>query len=115
MEYVKKVSPAIPTLRHHQRHMERQFKTVARGARHGIPDKEADVAKLTAHYIKSNLHVYTKGRKVAQKSQDVMNTGTEDLEGSDTIKKWWGRRSHLRSTLEDWSTGEANNESTEGT
>ncbi|KAJ7835535.1 hypothetical protein B0H14DRAFT_2590172 [Mycena olivaceomarginata] len=65
MEYIKKVSPAIPTLRHHQRHMKRQFKKVARGARHRIPDKEADVAKLMAHYIKSNLHVYTKGRKVA--------------------------------------------------
>ncbi|KAJ6623816.1 hypothetical protein B0H10DRAFT_1678621, partial [Mycena sp. CBHHK59/15] len=34
MEYMGKVSPAIPALRKVQRHMEHQFKTTARGARH---------------------------------------------------------------------------------
>ncbi|KAJ7122658.1 hypothetical protein C8R43DRAFT_899695 [Mycena crocata] len=105
MEYIRKISPAIPTLRKVQRHMEKQFKTVARGARHGIPDKEADVAKLTGQYMKSKLHVHVDGRQVTQKSPDVINIGAEDLERLDTIKKWWGRRSNPRSTLEDWTTG----------
>jgi hypothetical protein len=44
MEHMGKISPAIPALRKVQRHMEKQFKTVTRGARHGVPDKEKDVA-----------------------------------------------------------------------
>ncbi|KAJ7080894.1 hypothetical protein B0H15DRAFT_786779 [Mycena belliarum] len=102
MDYIKKVSPAIPTLRKVQRHMEKQFKTVARGARHGTPDKEKDVARLTEQYMKSKLHTYTKGRSVTEKSQDVINIGAENLERLDTLKDWWGRRSHKRSRLEDW-------------
>jgi hypothetical protein len=43
MAYMHKISPAIPTLQAIQRHMEDQFKTVARGACHGVPDKEKDV------------------------------------------------------------------------
>ncbi|KAJ7259072.1 hypothetical protein C8J57DRAFT_1073506, partial [Mycena rebaudengoi] len=108
MAYVKKVSPAIPTLRKVQRHMEKQFKTVARGTRHGIPDKEKDIAKLMAQYIKSKLHLYCKGRSVTQKSPDVINIGAEDLERQNTIEDWWGRRSHPRSTLEEWETGVEN-------
>ncbi|KAJ7856004.1 hypothetical protein B0H13DRAFT_1641699 [Mycena leptocephala] len=108
MDYIKKVSPAIPTLRKVQRHMEKQLKTVARGARHGIPDKEADVATLTGIYMKSKLHTYCKGRSVTQKSSDVVNLGAENLERLNTIEGWWGRSSHPRSTQEDWETGPAN-------
>ncbi|KAJ7930381.1 hypothetical protein B0H13DRAFT_2228277 [Mycena leptocephala] len=54
MEYMGKVSPAIPALQKVQRHMERQFRTTACGARHGVPDKEKDVAKLASHYTTSN-------------------------------------------------------------
>lgn len=105
MEYVKKVSPAIPTLRKLQRHMEKQFKTVARGAFHGTPDKEKDVVKLTGQYIDSKLYIETKGRGVSQKSPDVENIGAENLERLNTIRDWWDRRSHKRSTLEDWDSG----------
>ncbi|KAJ7251713.1 hypothetical protein C8J57DRAFT_1187930 [Mycena rebaudengoi] len=108
MEYVKKVSPAIPTLRKLQRHMENQFKTVARGAYHGTPDKEKDVAKLTSQYIESKLYLETKGRGVSNKSADVENIGAENLERLNTVRDWWERRSHARSTLEDWESGPIN-------
>jgi hypothetical protein len=108
MDYIKKISPAIPTLRKVQRHMEKQFKTVARGSRHGTPDKEADVAKLTGQYMKSKLHNYCKGRSITQKSPDVVNVGAENLERLDTMTDWWSRRSHPRSMLEDFDTGPAN-------
>ncbi|KAJ7923687.1 hypothetical protein B0H13DRAFT_1864673 [Mycena leptocephala] len=108
MDYIKKISPAIPTLRKVQRHMEKQFKTVARGSRHGTPDKEADVAKLTGQYMKSKLHNYCKGRSITQKSPDVVNVGAENLERLDTMTNWWSTRSHPRSMLEDFDTGPAN-------
>ncbi|KAJ6477200.1 hypothetical protein C8R47DRAFT_1178829 [Mycena vitilis] len=108
MDYIKKISPAIPTLRKVQRHMEKQFRTVARGARHGVPDKEEDVAKLTAIYMASQLHTFCKGRSVTQRSPDVINLGVENLERLPTIKDWWTRRSNARSTVEDWESGPAN-------
>ncbi|KAJ7715201.1 hypothetical protein B0H16DRAFT_1435173 [Mycena metata] len=108
MDYINKISPAIPTLRKVQRHMEKQFKTVARGAHHGTPDKEADVAMLTEHYVKSKLHIHCNGREVTQKSADVINLGAENLERLDTMENWFRLRSHKRSTLEDWDAGPAN-------
>ncbi|KAJ6598564.1 hypothetical protein B0H10DRAFT_1959389 [Mycena sp. CBHHK59/15] len=104
MEYVKKVSPAIPTLHKVQRHMEQQFKNVARGAQHGVPYKEEDVAKLTGQYMKSKLHTYCKGRSVNQKSPDVINIGSENLECLPTMEDWWRRHLHQWSTLEDWDS-----------
>lgn len=105
MDYVKKVSPAIPTLRQVQRHMENQFKTCTRGARHGIPDKEQDVATLAAQYTKSQLHTYKAGRRVkvvGDKAADFITAGLIGLEKSNTVTEWFTRRSHARSTVEDW-------------
>lgn len=110
MEYLKKVSPAIPTLRKVQRHMEDQFKTCVRGAYHGIPDKEKDVATLAAQYTKSQLHTYKCGRKIkvaSDRAMDVITTGAVSLEKSDTVSDWFTRRSHPRSTFEDWGPEEA--------
>lgn len=106
MEYLKKISPAIPTLRKVQRHMERQFNTAARGSRHGIPDKEPDVAKLTVEYTTSELHAHVPGRKIkvaGDRSKDVITDGAIELEKSKTINEWFRKRTHKRSTMEDWS------------
>ncbi|KAJ7722007.1 hypothetical protein B0H16DRAFT_1790019 [Mycena metata] len=104
MEYMGKVSPAIPALRKVQRHMENQFKTTARGARHGVPDKEKDVAKLTAHYVTSKLHTYTAGRELKTlHASDFVSEGANALERLDTIKNWFNRRTHARATGEDWT------------
>ncbi|KAJ7785521.1 hypothetical protein B0H14DRAFT_3584045 [Mycena olivaceomarginata] len=104
MEYMGKVSPAIPALRKVQRHMEKQFKTTARGAHHGVPDKEKDVEKLTAHYTTSKLHTFTAGRELkTSHALDFVSEGASALEQLDTIENWFKRRTHARATGEDWS------------
>ncbi|KAJ7762556.1 hypothetical protein B0H16DRAFT_1807104 [Mycena metata] len=104
MEYMGKVSPAIPTLRKIQRHMETQFKTNTRGARHGVPNKEEDVAKLATHYAASKLHTFERGRKLkTAQAEDFVSIGANNLERLKTIDVWFARRSHARATGEDWS------------
>ncbi|KAJ6616588.1 hypothetical protein B0H10DRAFT_2390875 [Mycena sp. CBHHK59/15] len=104
MEHMGKVSPAIPAMRKVQRHMEQQFKTTARGTRHGVPDKEKDVAKLTAHYMASKIHTTVPGRQLkTQRAQDFVTDGAIALEHSKTIEAWFKRRTHARATGEDWS------------
>ncbi|KAJ6616526.1 hypothetical protein B0H10DRAFT_1799281, partial [Mycena sp. CBHHK59/15] len=104
MEYMGKVSPAIPALRKVQRHMEHQFKTTACGARHGVPDKEKDVVKLANHYTTSRLHTFETGRRLkTDKAQDFISIGANNLERLKTIDVWFARRSHERATREDWS------------
>lgn len=85
--------------------MEQQFKTVARGARHGVPDKEQDVVKLTAQYINSGLHTHKAGRTIKDKNNkaaDFMTEGANELERLNSVRDWFSRRSHARSTEEDF-------------
>ncbi|KAJ6586278.1 hypothetical protein DFH09DRAFT_910806 [Mycena vulgaris] len=104
MDYMGKISPAIPALREVQRHMEKQFKTTARGARHGVPDKEQDVANLTAHYAESKIHTWEAGRELKMaRSPDYVTEGAFNLERLNTIEFWMKRRTHGRATGEDWS------------
>ncbi|KAG1744516.1 uncharacterized protein EDB91DRAFT_1236493 [Suillus paluster] len=104
--YLHKISPAIPTLRALQRHMESKFKTITRGAYHGIPDKEADVTKLTDQYIKSNLHVHEPGRQIKatakNKAEDFVTTGAIDIERLGMFDNWWRNHAYKRSTDEEW-------------
>jgi hypothetical protein len=106
MEYLGKVSPAIPTLRKVQRHMEHQFLTLARGAHHGIPEKEQDVSTLAAQYTKSELHINKPGRQIKggndDKASDYITVGANNLERLGTIENWFTRRSLKRSTDEIW-------------
>lgn len=113
MDYLTKVSPAIPCLRKVQRHMEKQFKTVARGAQHGTPDKEADVAKLTQEYVQSALYTHEPGRKIKMhndKAADFLAEGAISLGRDSTIDEWFRRRSHKRATVEEWPGGSDNAE-----
>ncbi|KAJ6499887.1 hypothetical protein DFH09DRAFT_945039 [Mycena vulgaris] len=107
MEHMGKISPAIPALRKVQRHMEQQFKTNTRGARHGVPDKEKDIAILTGHYSnpKNALHTFESGRKLGktERAHDFVTEGANNLERLKTIDAWFERRSHARATGEDWS------------
>ncbi|KAF8886746.1 hypothetical protein BD779DRAFT_1471007 [Infundibulicybe gibba] len=105
MEYMKKVSPSIPGQRRVQRHIEREFNTLTRGAHHGTPDKELDVDILTKNYMESHLHTYVAGRKhkiSSNKASDVTTIGAVNLERLKTIDEWFERRSHGRSSQEDW-------------
>ena len=108
-EYLHKVSPAIPTLRALQRHMEHEFETLTHGAHHGIPDKEADIAKLMEQYVKSQVHVYTAGRQLKGNAkyhaQDYINKGAIDLERLGTFDNWWSSHAFARSRKEEWGDG----------
>ncbi|KAF8344677.1 hypothetical protein F5887DRAFT_1062041 [Amanita rubescens] len=48
MDYLKKISPVIPTLQCIQCHMEKEFGAHKRGSHHSAPEKEADVILLTS-------------------------------------------------------------------
>jgi hypothetical protein len=105
MEYITKISPAIPTLRKVQRHVEKQFKTNSRGSHHGTPDKEKDVTFLSAQYTKSQLYRETPGRQIkisGDRAVDVSTTGAVNLERLNTIGDWFDRRSPKRSIDEIW-------------
>lgn len=73
--------------------MERKFNTASRGTQHGVPEKEADIAKLVALYVKSGIHVYEEGHwvKGGEKSRvpDCVTSGAINLESNSTIENWW--------------------------
>ena len=123
MDYLKKISPAIPTLRRVQRHMESEFGTNKRGAYHSAPEKEKDIALLSGQYVQSALHKYNAGRKLkkdkgdnqkdkADKGKkgkrgkkkgsvvDIVNNGAQELET--TILDWFKQRALPRSSEEIW-------------
>ncbi|KIM67467.1 hypothetical protein SCLCIDRAFT_82628, partial [Scleroderma citrinum Foug A] len=105
-EYLHKVSPAIPTLRAVQWHMEREFVTLTWGAQHGAPSKDEDVGKLTDQYVKSKLHIYTQGWNnkgvLSSHAEDVINTGVVDLEHLHTLENWWKVQAYQCWTDEEW-------------
>lgn len=96
-EYLEKVSPAIPTLRGLQRHMEQQFETITRGSKHTNPDKEADITSLVDQCVKSQLHIHEKGRHLRggekSRAHDFVTEGAADLLTGDTLNNWWTNRS----------------------
>ena len=123
MDYLKKVSPAIPTLHHVQHHMESGFGTNKCGAYHSAPEKEKDIALLSGQYVQSALHKYNAGRKLkkdkgdnqkdkADKGKkgkrgkkkgsvvDIVNNGAQELET--TILDWFKQRALPRSSEEIW-------------
>ena len=105
MEYITKISPAIPTLRKVQRHKEKQFNTNTRGADHGTPDKEKDVTLLSTQYMKSQLYLEIPGRQIknlGDRAVDVSTAGAVNLERLNTIGDWFDRRSPKRSIEEEW-------------
>jgi hypothetical protein len=105
MDYMRKISPAIPTLRRVQRHMENQLNTNTRGACHHVPDKERDVALLTAQYTKSQLYCEIPCRKVkssSDKAVDYITVGAINLERLNTIDDWFDHQSPERSVEEIW-------------
>ncbi|KAF4564927.1 hypothetical protein EYR36_002870 [Pleurotus pulmonarius] len=108
MEYLSKYSPAIPALRQVKETVNNQFAVLkGRGKRHGVPDKEADVAKLTASYMESSLYSETPGRRIkgaGDRADDYVSKGGTNLLESHTIPDWFAKRTYTRATTEDWDT-----------
>ncbi|KAJ3966157.1 hypothetical protein EV361DRAFT_1015463 [Lentinula raphanica] len=100
IDYVGRISPGIPTFERVCRHVEVEFGTNSRGAKHGVPDKEEDVKLLLEHYIENGLHDYKQGRRGGF-AKDVTTKGTLDVRSK--AKVWFERRGLERSTEEDYT------------
>ncbi|KAJ7055499.1 hypothetical protein C8F01DRAFT_1258377 [Mycena amicta] len=107
-DYIGSILPAIPSLRKIQRHMEKEFHTLARGSRHTVPNKDADVEMLSSHYHTAKLHKIMPGRAIKHKAiPDVVSDGSVALE-SGTIDGWFKRRTYKRAVREEWKEDEIN-------
>lgn len=114
-EYMKKLHPAIHTIRAIAIHIESEFGTLSRGKKHGVPKKEIDVAKLQKVYNDSGYHKYTAGR-VAKKdttSEDYATEGALKAELGKVLEQWRHRRTFVRSTSERWPGDSDGSETTE--
>jgi hypothetical protein len=102
MEYIGDISPAIPALRRCARHVEDQCQTNTRGAKHGVPDKDKDVAMLLQHYTSNSLHVYTLGRRGygEHRASDYVTAGMGNLKTK--VKAWFKTRTLERSDVEEY-------------
>lgn len=101
-ESLRKHSPAAPTLRAVQEHVEQECGIVSRGKKHTVPSRERDIAILVSAYQASQVHVYTNGRAVNEKddAKDVVIDGVGKLQG--VIDRWALSRRLPRSTMEDY-------------
>jgi uncharacterized UPF0160 family protein len=102
-EYMKKLHPAIHTIRAIAAHIEKEFNTLTRGQKHTIPKKELDVHKLQQIYKQSD-HKYEVGRRAKKnaKAVDIPTEGAIKLTSHNILKRWIDLRTFTRSTSERW-------------
>ncbi|KAJ3757148.1 hypothetical protein EV360DRAFT_46664 [Lentinula raphanica] len=98
IEYVGRISPGIPTFERVNRHVENEFGTVSRGAKHGVPNKEEDVKLLLEHYVADELHVYKQGR-TGGFAEDITSKGALDVHNK--AREWFEKWKLERSSEED--------------
>jgi hypothetical protein len=117
-EYMKKLHPAIHTIRAIAMHIEKEFGTLTRGKKHTVPKKELDVAKLQQVYKESGYHKFKMGRKAKKnaKAVDITTAGAIKLTSLDVLKRWIDLRTFTRSTAERWNEllGDSGSEPEEG-
>ncbi|KAF8833153.1 hypothetical protein BDN67DRAFT_917538, partial [Paxillus ammoniavirescens] len=105
-EYFKKLHPAIRVIRELSKHMEKEFNTLTRGKKHGVPKKDRDVMLLESSYREARLHEKIAGRKLKgskrDKVVDVLTKGAVKLHTGRSIDRWAQGRSFRRSHEEDW-------------
>lgn len=107
-DYIKKISPAIPTLRGVKEAIRNQFQTLlARGKRHGKPAKDDDVALLVKMYQMLDAHSAHQGGRILRNAddrlKDVSTLGVQEIFNSDTAQRWWQeRRKVARASTDIW-------------
>jgi hypothetical protein len=103
IEYTGRISPGIPTFNRVCRSIENQIGSASRKAKHGSPDKTADVQELLSHYTTNGIHIYRPGRRSLGEnaSKDVITLGAMNAEKK--AEEWFNRRTLTRSTEEDWT------------
>ncbi|TFK58743.1 hypothetical protein BDN72DRAFT_781667 [Pluteus cervinus] len=116
-DYLKKLHPAIHTIRAVTTHVNTEFKTLARGKKHTIPRREFDIQTLQNSYQASNIYTYTPKRKPASKDdrvKDLLKIGAEKLLKTKVLERWVDHRSFLRSEDQLWSESESISSESEG-
>ena len=109
-DLMKHLSPAIPTLVHVRKHMERQIQTLQRGSFHTDPARTKDIEQLEGVYCMSEIHMQQDGRRVRAKAdcvEDIVSLGAAHLFSRKTMQRWWEHRNFARSTLELWESKES--------
>lgn len=103
-------SPATPTLRAVQEHVERECGISGRGKKHTVTSREKDIDRLVSAYQASEVHINTVGREVNEKDiiKDVVIEGVGKVQG--TIDRWAYARRLPRSTMEDYDDVTEGNE-----
>ncbi|TDL30201.1 hypothetical protein BD410DRAFT_709862 [Rickenella mellea] len=104
-DYLKKISPAIPTFRAVKDHIEFELRALGRGKRHTSPAKEDDIDKLSKIFTHAQLHRTVFSRKFknkADKSPDFVAKGLDKILTTNYINTWWTNRTYMRETDNDW-------------
>lgn len=108
---MKKLHPAIPTIRGLTTSMEYQFRTLTRGKKHTVPQKERDVKLLTEKYVAAHLNKHVHGRNAATKDdlyKDFIDEGAQAIVTKNVLSKWHEGRCFVREIAEDWQTDNLN-------
>lgn len=102
--YLKKLHPAIHTIRNVAEHIEKDFGTLTRGKKHRVPQKELDVARLQKEHMESGYHEFLPGRVIKRKSdmaRDIASLGSLKLQ-TKVLERWDHLRRFPRATDQMW-------------
>ncbi|KAK7040683.1 hypothetical protein VNI00_009589 [Paramarasmius palmivorus] len=97
-KFLKKLHPAVPTIRAVTEHIEDQFETYTRGKRHTAPKKVKDIQRLVNSY--KELHKLHEGRTLHKddRAKDYLLTGADKVLYGGWLDKWHDNRFFVRST-----------------
>ena len=105
-EYFKKLHPAIRIIRELGKHMEKEFNTLTRGKKHGVPKKEMDIKLLEATYQEVKLHDYIAGRQLQGSKRDrvpdLVTKGAVKLHSGHSVERWRKGCTFAQSHKEDY-------------
>jgi hypothetical protein len=101
MEYLTKISPAIPVLRAVRHHLKWQiWLLLSRGTWHSSPAKEKDIQKWVDIVMNEQWLLNMAERTFKQsvnRAPDVMTEGSNNLFQNGVLGRWWNARSYVRS------------------
>lgn len=117
-DYLKKLHPAIPTIRTVIDFLEQQYGTLVRGKKHAVPSREKDILKLRRSYSASAAHDNRPRRTIPNehdKAEDVVSEGAQRVMFGEVLSNWDKGRSFERSQREEWGSDGESSDSTDET
>ena len=86
--------------------MEREFNTLTRGKKHGVPKKKTDIKLLEATYQEAKLHEYITGRQLQSSKRDrvpdLITKGAVKVHSGRSVERWRKGCTFTRSYEEDY-------------